>query len=145
MHAACSTARDTPGRAAAPEKGEGNVTPEFLTKFQEIALTAVATASLLLIEHIAPWERIFGQKPQPPWSYVAGVASLTTPFFALLIRWGEWWAMGAWLAVVIAGGLPVIVGYDVRMRLEFKSLKAELNKAFRLADDLVANIRGKGK
>ena len=99
----------------------------------------------MLVEHILPWKRIFGQKPQPPWSYIAGVTSLTVPFFALLARWGDLWAMGAWLAVVIAGGLPVIIGYDVRMRLEFKSLKAELNKALRLADDLVASIRGKGK
>ncbi len=53
--------------------------------------------------------------------------------------------MGAWLAVVVAGGLPVIVGYDVRMRLEFKALKATLPKALRLVDDLVANVRGKGK
>ncbi len=100
---------------------------------------------LLLIEHLLPWERIFGQRPQPPWSYMAGVASLTVPFFALLARWGDWWAMGAWLAVVVAGGLPVIVGYDVRMRLEFKALKATLPKALRLVDDLVANVRGKGK
>lgn len=124
---------------------EGDMTPEFLMKAQQIALAATATSLLLLVEHLLPWERIFGQRPQPPWNYVAGVASLTVPFFALLARWGAWWEMGAWLALVIAGGLPVIVGYDVRMRLEFKALKATLPKALRLADDLVASIRGKGK
>jgi hypothetical protein len=121
------------------------MTHEFLIKAQEVALAAAAAALLLLVEHIAPWERIFGQKPQPPWSYMAGVASLTAPFFALLARWGAWWEMGAWLAVVIAGGLPVIVGYDVRMRLEFKALRATLPKALRLVDNLVKDIRRSGE
>jgi hypothetical protein len=121
------------------------VTPEFITKLQEMVIAAIATGALLLVEHIMPWHRVFGQKPQPPWSYVVGVSTLTAPFFVLLIRWDDWWAMGAWLMVVFCGGGVVIAGYDVRMRLEFKSLRGELNKALRLADDLVASIRGKGK
>ena len=127
------------------DEGGKQVTPEFIVKFQEMAAAAMAAGLLLLLEHVAPWHRVFGQKPQPPWSYVAGVATLTVPFFILLARWGDWWAMGAWIAVVFCGGGVVLVGYDVRMRLEFKSLRAELNKALRLADDLVASIRGKGR
>jgi hypothetical protein len=121
------------------------MTPEFLMKAQEIALAATATSLLLLVEHLIPWERIFGKRPQPPWNCIAGVISLSVPFCVLLARWGDNWAIGAWVAVVIAGGLPVIVGYDVRMRLEFKALKATLPKALRLVDDIVADIRGKGK
>jgi len=121
------------------------VTLEFIAKIQEIFIAAVATGLLLLLEHVAPWHRVFSQKPQPPWSYVAGVSTLTVPFFVLLARWGDWWAMGAWLAVLVCGGGVVIAGYDVRMRLELKSLRSELNRALRLADDLVASIRGKGK
>lgn len=120
------------------------MTPEFI-KLQEMAIAAVAASLLLLVEHVLPWERIFGQKPQPPWTYIAGTVTYGIPLCALLIRWGSLWELGLWAAVVIAAGLPVIVGYDVRMRLEFKSLRGELNKALRLADDLVANIRGKGK
>jgi len=144
-----ATSETTAGRAVAarPIQREGGkqVTPEFIIKFQEMAIAAIAAFLLLLVEHILPWQRLFGQKPQPPWSYVAGVIALSVPFCTLLVHWGEWWTVGAWLAVVICGGLPVIVGYDVRMRLEFKSLRNELNRALRLADDLVASIRGRGK
>jgi len=67
-----------------------------------------------MVLHAASWRRFFGQRPQPPWSYVAGILGLAIPFTLLMARWGDWWALAGVISVVVGGGASVIYGYYVR-------------------------------
>jgi hypothetical protein len=121
------------------------MTPEFKSRFVALAIAALWTAVQLAIEHVTPWEKLFGgRKVGPPWTYVAGVASLGLPFSVLMILWRDGWALAAFWTVAASGGLSVFLGYDIRMRLENESLRKELNTAFKLASDLIRSVRGGG-
>lgn len=117
------------------------MTPEFKSRLIALAVAALVAAVQMAVEHAIPWEKLFGRKVGPPWSYAAGVASLGLPFSALMLLWRDGWALAAFWAVAVCGGFSVFLGYHVRLCLEKESLQADLNRAFSLASGL---IRGKG-
>jgi len=117
------------------------MTPEFKAKFIALAIAAIVAAVQLGVEHAIPWEKLFKRQIGPPWTYIAGVASLGVPFSVLMILWRDWWGFWAFWILFIAGGLPVFLGYDIRMRLENESLRADLNEVLKMVSDW---IRQKG-
>lgn len=80
----------------------------------EVLLAGVLSCALFMVLHAVSWQRFFGQRPQPPWSYVAGIIGLAVPFTLLMARWGDWWALAGVASVVVGGGASVIYGYHVR-------------------------------
>jgi len=118
--------------------------PEFKSRFIALAIAAIVTAVQLAVEHVIPWHKLFRKRQiGPPWSYIAGVASLGLPFSVLMILWRDWWPLVAFWTVAAFGGGSVFLGYDIRMRLENESLRADLNRAFKVVSDLVRQ-RGRG-
>jgi len=77
----------------------------------------------------------------PPWTYIAGVASLGLPFSVLMILWRDWWGFWTFWILFIAGGLPVFLGYHIRMCLEKESLQKELNRILNRVGDLIMGSR----
>jgi len=72
--------------------------------------------------HTFPWVRIFGKRPRPPWTYVAGILGLAVIVAPILALWRDWWALGLAASVVVGAGGAVIFGYRVRRQgpIEFK-------------------------
>jgi len=118
------------------------MTPEFKSRFIALVIAAIVTAVQLGVEHVVPWEKLFGRRVGPPWTYIAGVASLGLPFSVLMILWRDWWSLAAFWTITAFGGGSVFLGYDIRIRLENESLQADLNRAFQLASDLIMSWRG---
>lgn len=119
--------------------------PEFKSRFIALAIAAIVTAVQLAVEHVIPWHKLFRKRQiGPPWSYIAGVASLGLPFSILMILWRDWWPLAAFWTVAAFGGGSVFLGYDIRMRLENESLQKELNTAFKLVSDLIMSVRKGG-
>ena len=120
------------------------MTPEFKARFIALAIAAVFTAVQLGIEHAIPWHKLFKRRVGPPWTYIAGVASLGLPFSVLMILWRDGWALAAFWAIAASGGASVFLGYHVRLCLEKESLQKELNRTFKLASDLIMSVRKGG-
>jgi hypothetical protein len=121
------------------------MTPEFKARFIALVIAAVFTAIQLAVEHAIPWEKLFGRKVGPPWTYIAGVASLGLPFSVLMLLWRDRWALAAFWVLSAFGGGSVFLGYHIRMCLEKESLQADLNRAFNLASDLIMGKGGDGQ
>ena len=83
-------------------------------KWVELLVAAMCSAILLACAHAYDWKKVFGKRPDPPWSYVTGLVLLGIPYLALLAYWRDWWAFMAAVAVVVGGGFPVIFGYNIR-------------------------------
>lgn len=118
------------------------MTPEFKARFIALIVAAIIAAVQLGIEHIIPWEKLFKRQVGPPFSYAAGVASLGLPFSVLMVLWRDWWPLAAFWTVAVCGGFSVFLGYDIRMRLENESLRADLNRVLKLASDLIRQRGG---
>jgi len=103
------------------------MTPEFYAKLVGLAAAAIATSVLLALAHTCDWERIFGRKVGPPWSYVAGVLCLALPFSILMVFWGDWWPLAAAVTGVMGGGLPVLYGYRIRREVRKKEREVVLS------------------
>ena len=82
-------------------------------KIIAIAIAAGFAALSLTVAHLlSVWgDNGLRRLSKPPTSYMAGVTILSIPYVALLWWWKDGWAITAWVAVVIAGGLPVIAGH----------------------------------
>ena len=118
--------------------------PEFKSRFVALAIAALWAAIQLGIEHVIPWEKVFGRRIGPPWTYIAGVASLGLPFSALMVLWADWWGLAAFWAITVCGGFSVFFLYDIRVRLENENLQKELTRTLKMAGDLIRSVRGGG-
>jgi hypothetical protein len=103
-------------------KSWGGEEGEDMDMFKLVTTLAAAIVSSVLLAwaHGFDWEKVFGRKLWPPWSYVAGMLFLAVPFAALMAVWRDWWALGAWGAIAVAGGLPVLFGYNIRDEVQRK-------------------------
>jgi cobalamin biosynthesis protein CobD/CbiB len=74
----------------------------------QIAVTALVSALILLVEHYAPVKA-----PHPIVNYVLGILALVIPFSGLLAFWQLWGALAAIWSVVLTGGLAVMAAYGI--------------------------------
>jgi hypothetical protein len=68
----------------------------------QIAVTALVSALVLLVEHYAPVRTHINTT-----NYILGVLALVIPFSCLMALWGLWMALAAIWSVVCAVGLAV--------------------------------------
>lgn len=102
----------------------------------ELTYIMMAVMVMLLAEHLALWRRI-----GPPWSYILGVGTFGLPLTVLWLHWGNQQAATSFWAVVVAGGLAVWCCYDVRLNLEVKTLRAEIDRVLNLVSDFIITLR----
>jgi hypothetical protein len=77
----------------------------------EIAVTAIITALLLVALHYLPWRQILGAELSRLASYTLGVLSIALPASVMWIQGQNWTALiGLWSAIV-AGGISVSACY----------------------------------
>jgi len=121
------------------------MTPEFKARFIDLIILFMGTAILFACLHVMPWRKVFRREVKPPFTYIAGVLGMGICFVWLVgFRWHDWWAVWAGCAVACGAGAPVFTGYDIRMRLQVDTLKKELHRTLRLADDLIKGVRARG-
>lgn len=105
----------------------------------QIAIAALLSVLILLVEHYLPLQAWFG-KLHATTNYILGMLGILLPLTGLLILWHAWMAIAAVWAITIAGGLAVIGAYlldawqamrqRVRMaELESQLLRPEVNRA----------------
>jgi len=106
-----------------------------------IILTCLVTVLLLLVEHWFPWPLLLGQAlPRLP-SYIAGVLALALPLSALYGLWLNnppdlaWFYLLSLWAVIVAGGLSVILAYALDKIMARVRLSYELQELFKLAEE----------
>jgi hypothetical protein len=96
----------------------------------QIAVTALISALILMIEHYLPI--VFGRKYHPTVNYILGVLALIGPLSALLAIWSYWMALIALWIVTMSGGLVVLLAYlvdhyfDIHRRLKAAELETQL-------------------
>ena len=67
-----------------------------------------------MVLHTLSWEKLFGERPEAPRTYVIGVLGMGTPFTVVVALWGGWWYWFLVAAIAAGAGLPVMYGYKVR-------------------------------
>ena len=94
----------------------------------DILLTCVVAALLLLVEHWFPWRLALGRDLPRLAAYVLGVLALVVPLTVLFAQRGELdAAIGMW-AVIVSGGLAVILAHGVDWLLARLALAKELGE-----------------
>lgn len=93
----------------------------------EIAVTALVSALILLVEHYAPVKA--GHLTM---NYALGVLALIVPFSGLLVLWGLWMVLAAIWIVVATGGAAVLAAYGfdhylvLRKRVNAAEMESQL-------------------
>lgn len=103
----------------------------------QVVLAVLLAWLLLWVEHWFPWQLMLGRELPRPAAYVLGVLALMLPFSGLLAVWGEWLALAALWAVIVAGGAAVIGAYAIDRLLETRSKVKE-------QDELIQVLRRNG-
>lgn len=85
-----------------------------MPKLIVVLLGGMSSCALFMVLHAFPWRRVFGKRPKPPWTYVAGVLGLGVVFTAAMLYWRDWWAWWVAVSTVAGAGAAVIFGYRVR-------------------------------
>ena len=79
----------------------------------DLAITVIVVALSLLLEHWAPWQKIFQRRFHVVVNYMLGVLALIVPLTVLYWTWGSLREIVALWSVVVAGGLTVMLAYAV--------------------------------
>jgi len=106
-----------------------------------IILTCLITVLLLLVEHWFPWSLLLeGGLPRLA-SYIIGVLALALPLSGLYGLWLNnppelaWFYLLSLWAVILAGGIAVILAYALDKIMARVRLSYELQELFKLAKE----------
>lgn len=107
---------------------------EWVPTAVQIAIAALVSSLILLVEHYAP-----GGTKNVVFNYILGVLALILPLSGLMIMWGLWTVVIAIWAIVAAGGLTVMGAYAVdsyiamaqRVKVSEKSVEVLLSEVKR--------------
>jgi len=91
-----------------------------------IALTALVTVLLLLVEHWLPWQMFLRRELPRLAAYILGSLAIAVPLSVLFACEASWYELAALWIVIVAGGLAVMLAYLVDW----------IFRMARLADDL---------
>ncbi len=114
----------------------------MIIQWIEIAVTALITVLLLLVEHYWPWRQMLQRELHPTANYVLGILAIHLPLTGLFILWGLWQVVLATWLVIVCGGLAVIgvYGFDGWIKMRFRAKvagkeNATLRRELLRADD----------
>lgn len=107
----------------------------------EIILACVVVVLLLWVEHWFPWPALLGRELPRLSSYILGVLALALPLSGLYGRWlaqppalAWFYLLGLW-AVILAGGLAVILAYALDWVMARVRLSYELAELWKMAEE----------
>lgn len=83
--------------------------------FLSLGLASLIEALLIAMVHWFPWNKVFHQELQAPWTYIVGVSLLASVYsvWVWLIQPTPIWAMGGLWAIIAAGGLADLIAYGL--------------------------------
>lgn len=90
-----------------------------------IVVACVVAGLGQLALHWLPWRLLCGRVLPRPAAYVLGTLGIALPLSGLLAGWGEWWALLALWAVVVAAGLAVLLAYLLDAWLDHRQARHE--------------------
>lgn len=91
----------------------------------KLGIAALLVALTLALEHYLIWRVLGGRVMRPPWTYIAGVATLGAGFSEWALAAGvDWQVVAAFWFITVAGGGSVMACYHLDRWLGKRAMRA---------------------